>query len=50
MVAAALDDEVSAQGIQLLAGLGGVLAGSVAGYLGAGVALLFRRRNDEPEE
>jgi len=37
MVAAALDDDVSAAGIQLLSALGGVLAGAVAGYLGASV-------------
>ena len=49
MVAAALDDDVSAAGIQLLSGLGGVLAGSVAGYLGAS-AVWFRRRIDDNEE
>lgn len=47
MVAAALDDNVSAEGIQLLAGLGGVLTGSVAGFLGAGAALIWRRRMDD---
>ena len=49
MVAAAIDDDVSAQGVQLLAGLGGVLAGSVAAYLGAG-AVLFWQRRTEPDE
>jgi hypothetical protein len=47
MIAAALDDDVSAQGVQLLAGLGGVLAGAVAGYLGAGVVLRWRERDHE---
>jgi hypothetical protein len=43
MVAAALDDNVSEAGIQLLTGLGGVLAGAVAGYLGAGAAFIWQR-------
>jgi len=55
MIAAALDDDVSDAGIQLLTGLGGVLAGSVAGYLGAGAALIWSRghrghTNDEEGE
>lgn len=49
MVAAALDDDVSAQGVQLLSALGGVLAGAVAGYLGAGAALLWTRRHQEDD-
>ena len=44
MIAAAIDDDVSSQGVQLLAGLGGVLAGAVATYLGAGAVLLWGRR------
>jgi membrane associated rhomboid family serine protease len=48
MIAAALDDDVSAQGVQLLAALGGVLAGAVAGYLGASV-WGRRRHYDESE-
>jgi hypothetical protein len=50
MVAAALDDDVSAQGIQLLGGLGGVLAGGVAGYLGAAAALVWRQKSDNKED
>jgi hypothetical protein len=50
MVAAALDDDVSPQGVQLLAGLGGVLAGAVAGFLGAGAVTLWRRRGDGDDE
>jgi hypothetical protein len=50
MVAAALDDDVSESGIQLLTGLGGVMAGAVAGYLGAAAALLWTRRNDDDKE
>ena len=49
MVAAALDDSVSDAGIQLLTGLGGVLAGPVAGFLGAGAALIWQRKV-EPDE
>jgi hypothetical protein len=49
MVAAAIDDDVSAQGIQLLSALGGVLAGAVAGYLGAGAALIWTRRHEAAE-
>ncbi len=44
MVAAALDDSVSDAGIQLLTGLGGVLAGATAGFLGAGAALIWQHR------
>jgi hypothetical protein len=47
MVAAAIDDDVSAQGVQLLAGLGGVLAGAVAGYMGAAV---WRRITDKEND
>jgi len=47
MVAAALDDDVSSAGIQLLAGLGGVLAGAVAGYLGASVWGRARLTDDD---
>jgi hypothetical protein len=47
MVAAALDDSVSDAGIQLLSGLGGVLAGAVAGYLGAGAALIWQRAHEK---
>lgn len=50
MIAAAVDDDVSAQGVQLLAALGGVLAGSVAAYIGAGVVLRWHRRGDELED
>jgi len=53
MIAAALDDDVSAQGVQLLAGLGGVLAGSVAAFLGAGAFMYWRReryQSDPTEE
>jgi hypothetical protein len=50
MIAAALDDDVSAQGVQLLAALGGVLAGSVAAYIGAGVVLRWQRHGDELED
>ena len=50
MVAAALDDNVSEAGIQLLTGLGGVLAGAVAGYLGAGAALIWYKRNEDDHE
>lgn len=49
MIVVAIDDNVSEAGIQLLTGLGGVLAGAVAGYLGAGAALIWRRhKDDEP--
>ena len=50
MVAAAIDDDVSAQGVQLLAGLGGVLSGAVAAYLGAGTLLLAQRRRERDDE
>ena len=53
MVAAALDNDVSNEGVQLLSGLGGILAGATAGFLGAGAALFWQRKignNDEPEE
>ena len=50
MVAAALDDDVSPAGIQLLSGLGGVLTGAVAGYLGAGAAIWMRRRLGDDDE
>ena len=50
MIAAAVDDDVSAQGVQLLAALGGVLAGSVAAYIGAGVVLRWQRHGDELED
>ncbi len=50
MVAAALDDQVSESGIQLLTALGGVLAGAVAGYLGAGAALIWYKRNEDDHE
>ncbi len=54
MVAAALDDSVSDAGIQLLSGLGGVLAGATAGFLGAGAALIWQHRleheRDTPED
>jgi len=50
MVAAALDDSVSDAGIQLLSGLGGVLAGATAGFLGAGSVLIWRQRSDKEEE
>ena len=50
MVAAALDDSVSDAGIQLLTGLGGVLAGAVAGYLGAGAALIWTRRHEREDD
>jgi hypothetical protein len=50
MVAAALDDNVSDSGIQLLTGLGGVLAGATAGYLGAGAALVWSRRDERPDD
>jgi hypothetical protein len=46
MFAAALDDSVSDAGIQLLSGLGGVLAGATAGFLGAGAALIWQHRID----
>ena len=44
MGAAAFDTSVSNEGVQLLAGLGGVLTGAVAGFLGAASMLMFRRR------
>lgn len=47
MIAAALDDSVSDAGIQLLTGIGGVLAGAVAGYLGAAAALVWERRREK---
>ena len=50
MIAAAVDDDVSSQGVQLLAALGGVLAGSVAAYIGAGVVLRWQRHGDELED
>lgn len=52
MVAAAFDNDVSDAGIQLLTGLGGVLTGAVAGFLGAGAALIWQHRlgRDEPPE
>jgi hypothetical protein len=50
MVAAALDDSVSESGIQLLTGLGGVLTGAVAGFLGAGAALIWERRNERDQQ
>ncbi len=50
MVAAALDDNVSDAGIQLLTGLGGVLAGAVAGFLGAGAALIWQHRIGDKED
>ena len=50
MVAAALDDDVSDAGIQLLSGLGGVLAGATAGFLGAGAALIWQHRVDEDKQ
>jgi purine-cytosine permease-like protein len=50
MIAAALDDDVSDAGIQLLTGLGGVLAGAVAGYLGAGAALLWQTRHQDEQD
>jgi hypothetical protein len=50
MVAAALDDSVSESGIQLLTGLGGVLTGAVAGFLGAGAALIWERRHESDKE
>jgi uncharacterized membrane protein YozB (DUF420 family) len=50
MVAAALDDSVSDAGIQLLTGLGGVLTGAVAGFLGAGAALIWQHRIENHEE
>lgn len=46
MVAAALDDSVSSGGLQLLAALGGVLAGSVAAYLGAATIIRWRAHDD----
>jgi hypothetical protein len=49
MVAAALDDDVSAAGIQLLSALGGVLAGAVAGFLGAGAALIWQHRTHQSD-
>jgi hypothetical protein len=49
MTAAALDDDVSDAGIQLLTGLGGVMAGAVAGYLGAAAALVWERRHEHPD-
>jgi hypothetical protein len=52
MAAAAFDDNVSEAGIQLLTGLGGVLTGAVAGFLGAGAALIWQHRIDrkDPDE
>jgi len=47
MLAAALDDSVSDAGIQLLSGLGGVLTGATAGFLGAGAALIWKQRLEE---
>ena len=50
MFAAAVNPEgVSESGVQLLTGLGGVLAGAVAGYLGAGAALIWKKHHDEKE-
>jgi hypothetical protein len=49
MVAAAFDNDVSDAGIQLLTGLGGVLAGAVAGYLGAAAALVWQRRHEKDD-
>jgi hypothetical protein len=49
MGAAAFDDNVSAQGVQLLAGLGGVLTGAVAAYLGAGAVMAWRRRLEDDD-
>jgi hypothetical protein len=40
---------VSDAGIQLLTGLGGVLTGAVAGFLGAGAALIWQHRIDSKD-
>ena len=50
MVAAAFDSSVSDAGIQLLTALGGVLTGAVAGFLGAGAALIWQHRIGEKED
>jgi hypothetical protein len=50
MAAAAFDDSVSDAGIQLLTGLGGVLTGAVAGFLGAGAALIWQHRTESKGE
>lgn len=50
MAAAAFDDSVSDAGIQLLTGLGGVLTGAVAGFLGAGAALIWQHRIDGKDD
>jgi hypothetical protein len=50
MGAAAFDSSVSDAGVQLLAGLGGVLTGAVAAYLGAGAVIRWRRIDDELDD
>lgn len=50
MVAAAFDSSVSDAGIQLLTGIGGVLTGAVAGFLGAGAALIWQHRIGKQDE
>ena len=50
MVAAAVDDDVSSAGVQLLAALGGVLAGSVAAYLGAATIIRWHDHGHDDDE
>ena len=50
MVAAAVDDDVSESGIQLLSSLGGVLSGATAGFLGAGAALIWKERISKADD
>jgi len=50
LVMASLDNSVSDAGIQLLTGLGGVLTGAVAGFMGAGAALFWTKRINHDEE
>jgi membrane associated rhomboid family serine protease len=44
IVLSAIDHTTSEPAVQLLTGLGGVLSGAVAGFLGAGAALIWRDR------
>lgn len=50
MVVAAVDRGASEAATQLLTGLGGVLAGATAGFLGAGASLIWQHKIDTTEE